>query len=118
MGEKVYSSGKGKGLISGISATTFEPDAPLTREQMAKMLNNLLKYANAPLPAHSPYADLSPDHWSYQVIINMTQKNVFSGFVVGSTTYFKPIDQITRAQMAALMSRLGPDIGTIKMNLI
>lgn len=105
---------KEKGLINGISETTFEPDAPLTREQMAKMLNNLLKYANAPLPAYSPYADLSTNRWSYQSIINMTQKKVFSGFVEGSRTYFKPEDQTTRAQMATLMSRLGPDIDKLK----
>ena len=35
-------------IVSGTSATTFSPDAPATREQMATFLFNYAKYAKLP----------------------------------------------------------------------
>lgn len=105
---------KEKGIINGTTLTTFEPDAPLTREQMAKMLNNLLKYSDVPLPASSPYSDLTNDRWSYQAIINLTEHKIFSGFIEDNHLLFKPIGQTTRAEMATLMSRLVIDIEALK----
>ena len=105
---------KEKGLITGTSLTTFNPEAPLTREQMAKMLDNLLKYSNSSLPTTSPYSDVAYGRWSYQSIINLTDHKVFSGINQGGRLYFQPLGQTTRAQMATLMSRLATDIEGMK----
>ena len=92
---------KEKGLINGTSSTTFEPDEPLTREQAAQMLNNLLQYPNASLPAQSPFKDVKPSQWSYQAIINMNKNNIIDGYTDGT---FQPKKNVSRAEMAKLMN--------------
>jgi hypothetical protein len=92
---------KEKGLINGTSSSTFEPDAPLTREQAAQMLNNLLQYPNVSLPATSPFKDVSKNKWSYQAIINMNKYGIINGYTDGT---FRPTKSVSRAEMAKLMS--------------
>ncbi|HBI05303.1 MAG TPA: glycoside hydrolase [Paenibacillaceae bacterium] len=104
---------KEKGIISGMSETSFAPDTPLTREQMAKMLNNLMQYSNSALPSSPPYADVSPDRWSYQVIVNLSQRKIFSGVSTSAGLFFKPTGRTTRAEMATLMSRMATDIESL-----
>lgn len=92
---------KEKGLIKGTSSTTFEPDKPLTREQAAQMLDNLLKYPNASLPSLSPFKDIQPGQWSYQAIINMNKNKIINGYTDGT---FQPKKNVSRAEMAKLMN--------------
>lgn len=104
---------KEKGIISGMSATRFAPDSPLTREQMAQMLNNVMKYPNSSLPNSSPYVDVSTGRWSYQVIINLSKRGIFSGYNTSAGLQFKPTGKTTRAEMATLMSRMADDIESL-----
>lgn len=92
---------KEKGLIKGTSTTTFEPDKPLTREQAAQMLDNLLQFPNASLPAVPPFKDIKPGQWSYQAIINMHKNKIIDGYTDGT---FQPRKSVSRAEMAKLMN--------------
>lgn len=107
---------KEKGIVNGTTASTFSPEEPLTREQMATMLNNLFNYQNVALPALSPYVDVSPIRWSYQQIVNLTEKKVFAGVNTSSGLMFKPGGSTTRAEMATLMSRLITDIEAMNLS--
>ena len=49
------------------------------------------------------FRDVDRNHWSYPAIHAMSRRGIFMGYDDGT---FKPQHKITRAQMAALMSRI------------
>ncbi|WP_156290933.1 glycosyl hydrolase family 18 protein [Oceanobacillus salinisoli] len=91
-----------KGYLGGKSPTRFDPNAPLTREQLAQILYNIFDY---PIDQGSirRFPDVPSDKWSYNSIIALTQKGFIGGFTDGT---FRPTRTSIRAEMAALMSRM------------
>ncbi len=78
----------------------FNPDAPLTRAQAAKILTlafHLEKQANV------PFTDVASSHWAYDHIQTVASNGLIRGFANGS---YQPNGEITRAQFAAIASRL------------
>jgi N-acetylmuramoyl-L-alanine amidase len=55
-------------------------------------------------PSVYEFKDVTQDHWAYQAIIEAARKGFISGFPDGT---FKPDQPLTRAQMAAILQRLG-----------
>jgi len=92
-------------IVSGIGNGKFLPDKPVTRQEMAVMLDNMLKLPELDGDGNNPYYDISVtrNSWSYESIIKMTGYGIFYGGVDGG---FHPDDNTTRAQMAALMQRI------------
>ncbi|WP_188208242.1 glycosyl hydrolase family 18 protein [Alkalibacillus aidingensis] len=89
------------GYLEGKSTTEFDPDAYLTRAELAKILDNIFEY---PLEDDSnPFSDLRSDHWAYDSIVALYRQDIIGGFPDGS---FRPGTLSTRAQMAALMERM------------
>jgi spore germination protein YaaH len=100
------------GLVKGLETGKFAPDQPLTREQMAVILSRAFKYnkdGQAATPTVLPFTDVKPSHWAYADIAVLTQNQIFNGSTDGK---FHPQDEVTRAQMAALMNRIAKDIET------
>jgi hypothetical protein len=89
--------GKGKGL--------FGPDDPVTRQELAVMLDRVFTQLE-PLEGENInyYRDISPlkNSWSYDAIVRLTQYGIFTGRPDGG---FYPADPVLRAEMAALMDR-------------
>lgn len=94
------------GIVQGKGGGIFSPDESVTREQMAVMLNRILT-PEAPISIENPYSDIGSDDWAYIPVLSMTQQGVFTGY---SDSNFHPEDNITRAQMAALMSRISESL--------
>ena len=91
------------GIVSGTGSGSFEPDRPVTRAEMAVMLNNLLD-----LPAASgSFTDvtLSVYPWAYDAIRALKAAGILTGYEDGS---FKPQNTLTRAETAALITRIDP----------
>lgn len=90
------------GIMQGTGGNRFSPDDPLTREQMAVMLDRIFG-ADEEENAENPFKDVKPDMWSYDAITRMYNSGIFEGF---EDDTFRPASVITRAQMAATMDRI------------
>ncbi|HEU4962771.1 MAG TPA: glycosyl hydrolase family 18 protein [Bacilli bacterium] len=112
-GKKEIDLAKEHGIINGTTPTTFAPNAPVTREQIAAMFTRLMAY-QADEVEQSPFADVQPDDWAYGDILAMQQHGIINGMREG---YFLPQGKTTRAQMATLMSRLAPEID-VKLGIV
>lgn len=81
------------GVTAGTSATTFSPNAPVTRAQMVTFLWRA--YGSPKATGSNPFADVSADAWYYDAVLWA----VANGVTVGtSATTFSPDAPVTRAQ--------------------
>ncbi|WP_203361648.1 glycosyl hydrolase family 18 protein [Bacillus sp. REN10] len=94
------------GYLQGKSPERFDPNAPLTREQLAQILYNIFTYPSANM-LESPFTDVPTELWSYNAITAIYQKGYIGGY---PDQTFRPGAYSTRAQMAALMERMAADI--------
>ncbi len=98
----------GAGILQGVGGGKFEPDAVLTREQMAVILDRLMSSVGSePAPPVFPDVDPMVSTWSYEAIGRMTARGFLEGFPDGT---FRPGDTIRRGQMAVLMERTYPEL--------
>ena len=97
------------GVVAGTSATTFSPDAPVTREQAAVML---MSYAEkiAQVDLSGAQADLSrfPDgdqvsDWARPALSAAVALGLISGVEDGGTVYLRPQGSATREQVATIL---------------
>ena len=89
------------GIVSGVGSNLFAPDRPVTREEMAVMLSNILEASGDGTPLS--FTDISADLWSYDTITALSGEKILTGYPDGS---FRPKNQITRAEMAAMTARI------------
>lgn len=90
----------GNGLMNGTSDTTFSPNAPITRAQVA-----VIFYRMAGSPAvtgDSPFSDVENGPgtaWYYNAVLWAQQNGIVSGYGDGT---FRPGTDITREQLAVI----------------
>lgn len=89
------------GLVQGVSASSFEPDAPVTREQMALLLARALKLSGTGGQAFSDAAQI--DGWAGAAVQAATAAGYLHGFPDGT---FRPLDPATRAQAATVLAEV------------
>ena len=97
------------GVVAGTSATTFEPDRPVTREQIAVIL---MEYVTRVLKLERTWtpADLSifPDagsvsDWAKDAMADAVALGLISGASNGGQTYLEPQGSATREQVATIL---------------
>lgn len=89
-----------KGIMTGVTATTFEPDAFLTRAQFASVLYRM---AGEPYVSYrGVFNDVPKEKWFSKAVIWAYNKEIVAGYSNGS---FGPNDYITREQVAAMLYR-------------
>ncbi|MFI3175762.1 MAG: S-layer homology domain-containing protein [Bacillota bacterium] len=97
---------KANGIVSGMSATTFAPDMPITREQMAVILANYMKYRNITLPETTEAIAFSDSNefssWAADSVVAMQQYGILSG---KGNNLFDPKGTGTRAEFSSMMER-------------
>ena len=93
-----------EGIVGGFGDNTFQPNSPITREQMASILYRYAEYKGLDVSARtdlSHYSD-QPSAWAEDVM----QWAVAEGLLTGVTDeQLQPQGQATRAQVAAIMQR-------------
>ena len=89
-------------LMNGKGESVFAPDEYITREEMATLLSRLLKISPS-YHSYNPFRDVDSNRWSYPFIISMAENRIFEGF---EDKTFRPTENITRSQMAALLDRI------------
>ncbi|NOU91961.1 hypothetical protein GC093_01750 [Paenibacillus sp. LMG 31456] len=93
-----------KKIVSGVSNGRFDPDAQITREQMAVMLNNYIKYKGIKLASKSQpdFADASVvSDWAKDAVTQIQSYGIISG--VGENT-FAPKANADRASVATIFT--------------
>ena len=92
-----------RGVVNGMTATTYEPEGKLTRAQFVKLLACSLADAETlkTYEGKHPFKD-SEGHWAETYIAWAKDKGIVEGV---STTEFDPEAPITREQMATIFGR-------------
>lgn len=94
----------GNGLVVGTGEGKYEPDKPLSREQMAVLLDRVLNTNSEGTAAFYDVTRLSSP-WSYDAINRIAMIGILQGY---PDKGFHPEDTMTRGQMATLMDRASP----------
>lgn len=89
-----------RNIVSGVSATEFNPDANVTREQFVKMF--VLALGISTDGVSSDFSDISSSHWSYPYVSGAVSAGVVNGIGGGN---FGAGQNITRQDMAAMLYR-------------
>ena len=97
------------GVVAGTSSTTFEPDLPVTREQIAVILmeymTRVLKLERTWTPADLstfPDADSVSD-WAKDALADAVGLGLISGASNGGQTLLEPQGSATREQVATIL---------------
>ena len=98
------------GVVSGTSATTFDPSGEITREQLAVILYNYTKqFAPGSLTATGSLAGFpdagSVSGWARTEMAWAVGNGLISGTGSGGVAYLSPKGSATRAQVAAILMR-------------
>ena len=97
------------GVVVGTSATTFAPDLPVTREQIAVILTEymtrVLKLERTWTPADlSVFPDAgSVSGWAKDALADAVALGLISGASNGGQTYLEPQGSATREQVATIL---------------
>ena len=97
------------GVVVGTSATTFAPDLPVTREQIAVILmeymTRVLKLERTWTPADlSTFPDAgSVSGWAKDALADAVALGLISGASNGGQTYLEPQGSATREQVATIL---------------
>ncbi len=97
--------GFNNGVIEGTSATTFEPNVPVTREQAATIL---FRYSGeaAPETGLDAYPDANlVSGYAKDAMAWAVAEGIINGDLVNGVAYLDPQGGATRAQIAAILTR-------------
>ena len=98
------------GVVAGTSATTFDPEGEITREQLAVILYNYTQqFAPSSIPAAGSLAGFpdagSVSSWARTEMAWAVGNGLISGTGSGGVAYLSPQGSATRAQVAAILMR-------------
>ncbi len=97
-------------VVAGTSATTFDPEGEITREQLAVILYNYTQqFAPGSIPAAGSLAGFpdagSVSSWARTEMAWAVGNGLISGTGSGDVAYLSPQGSATRAQVAAILMR-------------
>ena len=89
------------GIMNGKTATTFEPNGTLTREQFAQVLYN---HAGKPaVTIENPFEDVKAGQWYVNAVLWAKENNIANGSTKDGKQYFGVGKNITREEMAIML---------------
>ena len=96
------------GIVNGVGQNRFEPEAYVTREQLATVLYRYAASVGAdttalPLPDF-PDGD-SASEWAKEALSWAVTKKLLKGTLVDGVVFLRPTDTATRAQIATILMR-------------
>ena len=87
------------GIVRGYSDGTFRPNAPITRAEFAAICCRFEKLTSGTVT----FSDVPASHWAAKSIAYAAKRGWVTGYADGT---FKPNNNITRAEVAAVTCRL------------
>ncbi|MDF2713515.1 MAG: hypothetical protein K0R28_440 [Paenibacillus sp.] len=99
-------------IVDGVSGEHFEPDRPITRAEITKLLVELVakpRSGGSADPGMKPpgFEDVAAGAWYYRYVAAAHELRI----VEGSDGRFRPNDPITREEMAVMLDRADALIG-------
>ncbi|AJY77831.1 hypothetical protein VN24_18150 [Paenibacillus beijingensis] len=91
------------GLADGTSATSFQPDKPVTRQEAAVLLQRVLKQPAAAISTSAFRDRGSIAFWAAGPVSNISKLGLMKGDGTGA---FRPDAPVTRQEMAVLLYRI------------
>ncbi|RAV06376.1 N-acetylmuramoyl-L-alanine amidase [Paenibacillus sp. YN15] len=91
------------GILSGYADGTIRPDQPLTRGEAAALIDRVIWPGSSQKATSTVFQDVPVSLWSAASINRLKEKGIVEG---ATATTFAPERSMTRAEMAALLSRL------------
>lgn len=86
-------------VVDGTDADSFAPQTNITRAEFAALLARVLKLSNA--SGNESFKDVTGSEW----YANDVKKAANAGIIQGADGSFRPVDPITRQEMAVMISR-------------
>ncbi len=97
---KAVSEVVAKGIVSGTSDTTYDPEGTLTRAMFVTMLH---RYAGEPVTNYAmSYSDIQNDTWYTEAVRWASSTGIVKGY---DDNIFCPDESITREQAATVLKR-------------
>ncbi|SFR03916.1 S-layer homology domain-containing protein [Desulfoscipio geothermicus] len=100
----------GAKLISGTSAVQFQPQALITREQMAVMIANALRYKGVHVSSAATLESFQDRQtiaaWAVDSVRLVAGANIVHGKTGTNGPVFAPKDNATRAEAVVMLKRL------------
>ena len=94
--EKYIATATTYGIVNGYGDSSFGPDDPVTREQMAVMIIKAAKLSPAAGEAETQFADSgSISDWAVQAVAMVTKEGIMKGYLDNT---FRPQGRATRAE--------------------
>ena len=92
-------------IVNGVGGNRFNPDGPVTREQIATILYRFVgsPYVYGSLSSFPDARDVSD--WAREAMVWANSKELIKGVKTGNTSYLYPQASATRAQIATIMMR-------------
>lgn len=91
-----------KGIINGFPDGTFQPEAPVTRAQFAKMATLALAYPTTDVPTTPTFSDVPASFWGFQPVEITAAAGLIVGFPDGT---FAPDQNVTKAEAVTILAR-------------
>lgn len=92
------------GIITGFSNGTFQPNEPVTRAQMAIILQRAYKLAEAEVKtAKQTFSDVPADHPAYEAIQLMRDNGITTGYPDGT---YQPDEYTSRIEFTVFLYRV------------
>lgn len=89
------------GIINGVTKETFQPNKPITRAEMSRMLTTAFELTENTTAASS-FMDVPLDKWYAGCVGALVEKGITFG---KSATTFAPNEKVTRGQIASFIYR-------------
>lgn len=98
-----------RGIVSGYGDSTFGPNNPITRGQIAKVVSNVLGYNWT--PQSQTFADVPPGSTFYEYVERISSNQIVGGYLCGGPgepcdsagrPYYRPSNNTTRGQFAKI----------------
>lgn len=96
------------GLFNGVTATTFEPDSPMTRAMLVVVLYRLGGNGEDVSDYENPFNDLREDGYYYDAVMWASKYRIANGDDTGA---FRPEDSVTREELVTLLNRYADRMG-------
>ena len=102
-----------RGIVSGVTETTFEPDREITRAEIAALMTRALKLTST--NTDLVFTDVDSSSWYAKEVAAAAA----AGLMTGYDGQFRPEDNITREELAVVVMKaytlLGKSLSTGKL---
>ena len=105
---KYVAWGAANGIVNGVSATEFSPNADVTREQMCALFVRFLEFIKYPLPETKDLTFVDAGKisgWAVEPVKTAVTLGLIQGAETAEGVVFNPADSATRAQVATVFLR-------------